>query len=154
MSIDFKFCSKVRMMAVLFGFLAATLLVAPSANQSAYAESIINRGASHSHQGGSARGAVSGSTSCLPAVLRQRLRQVAQRFGPVKVISTFRRNARIRNTRRPSMHRYCRAVDFVVRDKKAALRWLRRNHDGGLGVYYGRHHHIHIDNGPRRRWVN
>ncbi|MEM9030784.1 MAG: D-Ala-D-Ala carboxypeptidase family metallohydrolase [Pseudomonadota bacterium] len=93
-------------------------------------------------------------TSCLPGVLRRRLAQIRAKFGRVRVISTYRRGARIRGTGRPSLHASCRAVDFhPPRGKyRAVVRWLKANHSGGVGTYSCRMHHIHIDNGPRVRF--
>ena len=108
--------------------------------------------------------AVSGSRlNCTSGAVRERLRAVAARFGPIRVISTFRRGATIRNTRRPSYHRYCNgtgAVDFALVNnntcarRRAVARFLS-GHNGGVGYYCGRHRHVHIDGGRRRaRWVN
>lgn len=91
-------------------------------------------------------------TGCLPGALKTRLSQIRARFGPVRVISTFRRGARVAGTGRRSLHASCRAVDFYPpRGKyRAVVAWLRRNHFGGIGTYSCAMHHIHIDNGPRR----
>ncbi len=99
------------------------------------------------------RGPSSGS-SCLPGVLKTRLSQIRARFGRVRVISTFRRGARIAGSGRRSLHASCRAVDFhVPRGKyRAVVSWLKRNHFGGVGTYSCGMHHIHIDNGPRVRF--
>lgn len=93
-------------------------------------------------------------TGCLPGVLKKRLGQIRKRFGKLRIVSTFRRGARIRGTGRPSYHASCRAVDFhPPRGKyKAVARWLKANHGGGVGTYSCRMRHIHIDNGPRVRF--
>ena len=91
-------------------------------------------------------------TGCLPSVIKHRLAQVRKKFGPVTIISTIRRGARIAGTGRRSKHADCRAVDFKVRNKMKAWRWLNKNHKGGVGLYHGKCSHIHIDNGPRARW--
>ncbi|MGI9425084.1 MAG: D-Ala-D-Ala carboxypeptidase family metallohydrolase [Hyphomicrobiaceae bacterium] len=93
-------------------------------------------------------------SSCLPGVLRHRLSQIRAKFGHVRVISTFRRGARIAGTGRRSYHASCRAVDFhPPRGKyRAVAAWLKRNHGGGVGTYSCGLHHIHIDNGPRVRF--
>ena len=103
---------------------------------------------------GAARSRASSSASCLPGVLRKRLSQIRSRFGAVKVISTFRRGARIAGTGRRSFHASCRAVDFVPpRGKyRAVANWLKQNHFGGVGTYSCGMYHIHIDNGPRVRF--
>lgn len=91
-------------------------------------------------------------TSCLPASIKQRLAQIRKKFGPVRIISTRRRGARIAGTGRRSKHADCRAVDFKVKNRIRVWRWLKKVHKGGLGLYHGRCSHIHIDNGPRARW--
>jgi hypothetical protein len=93
-------------------------------------------------------------SGCLPGVLKQRLAQIRKKFGQVKIVSTFRRGARIRGSGKPSFHASCRAVDFhPPRGKYAAVaRWLKANHGGGVGTYSCRMNHIHIDNGPRVRF--
>lgn len=95
-------------------------------------------------------------TNCLPNSLKVKLRKVERKFGKVTVISTFRKNAVVRKTGRPSLHRYCRAVDFHPRKGtyQQVIAWLKQNHTGGIGTYSGRFNHIHIDDGPSRRWHN
>lgn len=96
----------------------------------------------------------SGGSSCLPGVLKKRLAQIRARFGRVRLISTYRRGARIAGSGRRSFHASCRAVDFhAPRGKyRAVVAWLKRNHFGGVGTYSCGMHHIHIDNGPRVRF--
>ena len=105
------------------------------------------------HADAARRYAKSGS-GCLPGVLKARLSQIRSRFGSVRVISTFRRGARIAGSGRRSFHASCRAVDFYPpRGKyRAVVNWLKRNHFGGIGTYSCGMHHIHIDNGPRIRF--
>lgn len=91
-------------------------------------------------------------TGCLPSVLKQRLAEIRRKFGPVTIISTIRRGARIAGTGRRSKHADCRAVDFKIRNRMKVWRWLNRVHKGGLGLYHGPCKHIHIDNGHRARW--
>lgn len=100
------------------------------------------------------RASASSSSSCLPGVLKRRLSQLRSQFGPVRVISTFRRGARIAGTGRRSYHASCRAVDFLPpRGKyRAVANWLKQNHFGGVGTYSCGMYHIHIDNGPRVRF--
>ncbi|MFY0615550.1 MAG: hypothetical protein JXQ99_28740 [Hyphomicrobiaceae bacterium] len=91
---------------------------------------------------------------CLPGKIKSMLSQLESRFGRVRVISTFRKGARIAGSGRRSFHASCRAVDFhPPRGKyRAVLSYLRRNFGGGIGTYRCRMHHIHIDSGPRMRW--
>lgn len=98
--------------------------------------------------------AFAASANCLPGVLKQRLAQIRSKFGAVRIVSTYRRGARIRGTGRPSLHASCRAVDFIPpRGKyRQVANWLKANHGGGVGTYSCRMRHIHIDNGPRVRF--
>ena len=93
-------------------------------------------------------------TGCLPGVLKQRLAQIRQKFGPVTIVSTHRPGARIRGSGKPSYHASCRAVDFhPPRGKYGAVAsWLKANHGGGVGTYSCSMNHIHIDNGPKVRF--
>lgn len=90
---------------------------------------------------------------CLPGVLRTRLAQIRKTYGPVNVVSTYRKGARIRGSGKPSYHAGCRAVDFIPPKGKygTVVRWLYANHEGGVGTYTCMSH-IHIDNGPNVRW--
>ncbi len=92
--------------------------------------------------------------SCLPGSLKSKLAQIKSKFGAVRVISTYRRGARIAGSGRRSYHASCRAVDFYPpRGKyRAVARWLKANHSGGVGTYSCGMSHIHIDNGPRIRF--
>ncbi|MGF1649951.1 MAG: YcbK family protein [Hyphomicrobiaceae bacterium] len=94
------------------------------------------------------------ASSCLPPVLRARLAEIRRRFGPVKILSTYRPGARIAGTGRPSFHASCRAVDFHPPSGKygKVVAFLQANHSGGVGTYSCRMRHIHLDNGPRVRF--
>lgn len=96
---------------------------------------------------------VEANEGCLPSVLKTRLAQMRKTFGSVKVVSTYRKGARIRGSGKPSYHGSCRAVDFVPPSGKykTVVRWLYANHEGGVGTYTCMSH-IHIDNGPNVRW--
>ena len=96
----------------------------------------------------------SSAQGCLPGSLQRTLSQIRAKFGPVRIVSTFRRGAIIAGTGRRSLHASCRAVDFhAPAGKRAAvIAWLRANHSGGLGVYGCSMSHIHIDNGGRYSW--
>jgi hypothetical protein len=100
--------------------------------------------------------AASSSTSggCLPASLKAKLNEIRSKFGPVTIVSTFRRGARIAGTGHMSLHASCRAVDFHPPKGKysAVLAYLQRTHSGGLGTYSCGMHHLHIDNGPKIRF--
>ncbi len=102
---------------------------------------------------GSFSSAEAASTACLPGALQSRLSQIRERFGPIKVISTYRKGARIRGSGKRSYHANCRAVDFIPPAGKyrAVTNWLYANHEGGVGTYTCMNH-IHIDNGPTYRW--
>lgn len=96
----------------------------------------------------------SSAQGCIPGSLRSTLNQIRAKFGPVKIVSTFRRGAIIAGSGRRSLHASCRAVDFHAPPGKraAVIAWLRSNHSGGLGVYACKMSHIHIDNGGRYSW--
>ena len=93
-------------------------------------------------------------SSCLPASVKARLNQIRQKFGPIKIVSTHRPGARIASSGKKSYHASCRAVDFHPPKGKygAVVKWLKANHNGGVGTYSCGMHHIHIDNGPRVRF--
>ena len=94
------------------------------------------------------------SASCLPGSVQSTLNQIRQKFGPVRIISTFRRGAIIAGTGRRSLHASCRAVDFYAPAGKraAVIAWLRSSHKGGLGIYSCAMSHLHIDNGGNYTW--
>jgi len=94
------------------------------------------------------------STNCLPSSLKRQVNKLESQFGRIRIISTFRRGARIAGSGRRSRHADCRAIDFKAAkgQHSKVVRWLRANHRGGLGTYSCAMHHIHIDNGPRLRW--
>ena len=83
------------------------------------------------------------STSCLPASVKAKLNYIERHFGRVTVISTYRKNARIAGSGKPSKHRNCKAVDFHVHgNKAAAIRWLWKQR-GEVIVYRCAMHHLH-----------
>lgn len=93
-------------------------------------------------------------TSCLPGSVKAKLAQIRAKVGPVRIVSTHRRGARISGSGKRSYHASCRAVDFhAPRGKyRQLVAWLKRTHSGGVGTYSCGMHHIHIDNGPRVRF--
>jgi hypothetical protein len=102
----------------------------------------------------SSTGAEAAGTRCLPGVLKSRLDQIRAKFGQVRIVSTYRRGARIAGSGKRSFHASCRAVDFVPpRGKyRQVANWLKQVHGGGVGTYSCGMHHIHLDNGPRIRF--
>jgi uncharacterized protein YcbK (DUF882 family) len=91
----------------------------------------------------------------MPASVANKLRELESMFGKIRIISSCRKGARVRKTGRPSMHSYCRAVDFIPPRGyywKVAI-WLKLTWSGGVGTYSGRFNHIHIDDN-RGRWHN
>jgi len=102
----------------------------------------------------SSTGAQAAGTRCLPGALKSRLDQIRAQFGPVRIVSTYRRGARIAGSGKRSFHASCRAVDFVPpRGKyRQVANWLKQVHGGGVGTYSCGMHHIHLDNGPRIRF--
>lgn len=99
----------------------------------------------------SALPAAKAEAECIPGPLASKLKQIRAKFGPVQVISTFRKGATIAGSGRPSLHASCRAVDFNPPKGKynQVLSWLKANHGGGVGSYSCGMHHIHIDTGPK-----
>ena len=91
----------------------------------------------------------------MPASVANKLRVVESKFGKIRITSSCRPGATVRKTGRPSMHRYCRAVDFnPPRGKyRQVARYLKTTWGGGVGTYSGRFNHIHIDD-HRGRWHN
>jgi hypothetical protein len=90
------------------------------------------------------------STACLPQVLRAILSKIADKYGAVKVTSTWRPPWR---ARRGSYHKRCEAMDFRVPGMRPrmVLDYARGLPDvGGNKVYWNGL--IHIDTGPRRLW--
>ena len=79
---------------------------------------------------------------------------VAERFGEVQILSTFRdpdRNRRVGGAPR-SFHLRCKAIDFRVKGNNTGLlQYLEQRAEvGGLKRYpLG---FFHIDTGPRRTW--
>lgn len=91
---------------------------------------------------------------CLPHDLLDVIYDVAERFGEVQILSTFRdqeRNRRVGGAEQ-SYHLSCQAIDFRVEGRQAGLLSYLQNRPevGGLKRYpMG---YFHIDNGPRRSW--
>ncbi len=88
--------------------------------------------------------------SCLQPAASALLARIEAQFGPVQIVSTCRPGATIRNTGKPSKHRYGLAIDFEAGSRKGAIvQWLIANHhDGGTMTYAGMSH-IHVDIGQR-----
>lgn len=90
------------------------------------------------------------SIACLPVALKAILGKVVDRFGAVKVTSTWRPPWR---ARRGSYHKRCEAMDFRVPGirPRTVLDYARALPEvGGNKVYWNGL--IHIDTGPRRPW--
>lgn len=91
---------------------------------------------------------------CLPHDLLDVVYDVAEKFGEVQILSTFRdqdRNRRVGGAER-SFHLSCQAIDFRVSGRQPGLLAFleSRPEVGGLKRYpMG---YFHIDNGPRRSW--
>ncbi len=90
------------------------------------------------------------SIVCLPQSLKLILGKVVDKFGAVKVTSTWRPPWR---ARRGSYHKRCEAMDFRVPGirPRVVLDYARSLPEvGGNKVYWNGL--IHIDTGPRRPW--
>lgn len=98
------------------------------------------------------KGTVSASadapTACLPGALRTALADVANRFGPVTVVSTQHLNTRnhASGSARHKLHEACKAVDFRVDPQSAAeVKAYLRARPGIGGVESYRDGVVHID---------
>lgn len=90
------------------------------------------------------------STACLPPQLKLILAKISDKYGAVKVTSTWRPPWR---ARRGSYHKRCAAVDFRVPGvrPRAVMEWVRALPEvGGHKVYWNGI--LHVDTGPRRPW--
>jgi uncharacterized protein YcbK (DUF882 family) len=90
------------------------------------------------------------SIRCLPASLKRVLDQIVQRYGSVRVTSTWRPAWR---ARRNSFHRRCEAVDMRVpgQSPRAVLDFVKTLPEtGGHKVYWNGL--VHVDTGPWRTW--
>jgi hypothetical protein len=96
------------------------------------------------------------NTKCIPRALKRVLNQIVARHGPIYITSTHRSSARNRRVggARNSLHLRCRAVDFKFHggNRSRLLSFLKSHPSvGGVGNY-GSRGHIHIDDGPTKRW--
>ncbi|PZN99549.1 MAG: hypothetical protein DCF30_11565 [Hyphomicrobiales bacterium] len=90
------------------------------------------------------------STVCLPQRLKLILAKISDKYGAVKVTSTWRPPWR---ARRGSYHKRCEAMDFRVPGvrPRSVMEWVRALPEvGGHKVYWNGI--LHVDTGPRRRW--
>lgn len=90
------------------------------------------------------------SVKCVPERLMLVLQRVIQRYGSVRVTSTWRPPWR---ARRNSWHRRCEAVDFRVPGvhPQTVIAYVRDMPEvGGRKVYWNGL--VHIDTGPIRTW--
>lgn len=90
------------------------------------------------------------SIACLPQVLKGILNKIVDKYGAVKVTSTWRPPWR---ARRGSYHKRCEAMDFRVPGvrPRAVLDYARSLSEvGGNQLYWNGL--IHVDTGPRRPW--
>jgi uncharacterized protein YcbK (DUF882 family) len=94
------------------------------------------------------------SRSCLPPALKEILASIENRFGSMRIVSTYRPGARIAGTNHASLHASCRAVDFHPAPGKyrEVLAYVRANWSGGIGIYSGQQHHLHLDVGFKKVW--
>lgn len=99
---------------------------------------------------GDGGGGGGGSRGCLQPAASALLYRIESQFGPVQIISTCRPGAVIRNTGKPSKHRYGLAIDFNAGARKGAIvQWLIANHHAGGTMTYAGMSHIHVDIGQR-----
>lgn len=91
-------------------------------------------------------GAISGS---LPSTVRTALARVASACSGFKVVSTYRKGARIRGTGRRSLHSYGLAADFRVNNYGCALKILASSPGIGYSKDGSRCRHLHVSDGSR-----
>ena len=86
--------------------------------------------------------------TCLKPAARELLDRIEAEFGPMQIVSTCRRGARIAGTGRISKHATGEAIDFDAGSRKReVVRWLIANHTTGGTMTYSDMSHIHIDIG-------
>ncbi len=96
----------------------------------------------------------SAPSNCVPRSLKNVIKKVAARFGPITVNSTARsraKNARV-GGRSKSYHLGCRAVDFRVHGSSRGLGAFLAAQKGVGGLKRYSSGFYHIDNGPKRSW--
>ncbi|MDZ7822898.1 MAG: D-Ala-D-Ala carboxypeptidase family metallohydrolase [Ahrensia sp.] len=93
-------------------------------------------------------------SKCVPARLKSVLRNVAAKFGPITVNSTYRSPAKNRKIggRSKSLHLSCAAVDFRVHGSTNGVLNYLKNHSQVGGYKRYRSGFYHIDTGPKRTW--
>ncbi len=102
------------------------------------------------NEAGGGGGGSGGNRGCLQPAARALLDRIESQFGAVQIVSTCRPGATIRNTGKPSKHRYGLAVDFDAGGRKGAIvQWLIANHHSGGTMTYAGMSHIHVDIGQR-----
>ena len=88
--------------------------------------------------------ASAGATRCLPPSLKKVLTHIGKNYGKVRVMSAYRKSSIIAGTRNRSKHASCQAVDFqIAGNRKAAIRWLRKQKLEVI-TYSGGMHHVHV----------
>jgi Peptidase M15 len=99
-------------------------------------------------------GLPSAPTECLPAGLRNVLKDVETRFGSVMLVSTteLHTDNHSRGSVRHKLHGVCEAVDFkVTGNRQTVVAYLRSRPEVGGVNSYGNNGVIHIDHaGPRQ----
>ena len=89
-----------------------------------------------------------GPRACLRPAARTLLDRIEAEFGPVQIVSTCRRGARVAGSGRISKHATGEAVDFDAGShKREVVRWLIANHTTGGTMTYADMRHIHVDIG-------
>lgn len=102
------------------------------------------------NEAGGTSGGGGGSRGCLQPAASALLARIEAQFGPMEIVSTCRPGATIRNTGKPSKHRYGLAIDFNAGARKGAVvQWLLANHNSGGTMTYAGMSHIHVDIGPK-----
>ena len=107
----------------------------------------------HHHKVRVARSGGGSSLACLTSPARALFGRIEARFGAMRIASTCRPGATVRDTGRPSRHASGNAIDFFADGRKGAVvAWLVANNTSGGTMTYSYSDHIHVDVGPR--WVS
>lgn len=138
--------------------LLALVVLAASCNFASEANARVRHSKAHHHLArhlhvGAARSGDTASLGCLTPSARALIGRIEARFGQMRIASTCRPGATVRDTGRPSRHASGNAIDFFADGRKGAVvGWLVANNVWGGTMTYSNSDHIHVDIGPR--WVS
>lgn len=99
------------------------------------------------------QGKATADRGCLQPQAKALLAAIEAKWGKVNVISTCRPGAVIKGTKKPSLHRYGRAIDFRAKNQAAIVKWLRSACTCGV-ITYGKSGHVHVDVGRGKYYAH